>query len=108
MRYIYSNLTNGIDVQGTPSFAGQTVAADISTYYSNPDLKLGGKKATYSFAMAITNIGGKISYTKTADRNFIPINLRIGNSLKLKLDDYNSFTFLFDLNKFSMLPFVLV
>jgi hypothetical protein len=99
MRYIYSNLTNGIDVQGTPSFAGQTVAADISTYYSNPDLKMGGKKATYSFAMAITNIGGKISYTKTADRNFIPINLRVGNSLKLKLDDYNSFTFLFDLNK---------
>ena len=99
MRYIYSNLTGGIDVQGTPSFPGQTVAADISTFYSNPDMKLGGKKATYSFAAAITNIGGKISYTKTADRNFIPINFRIGNSLKLKLDDYNSFTFLLDFNK---------
>jgi hypothetical protein len=86
-------------VQGTPSFPGQTVASDISAYYSNPDLKLGGKKSTYSFAVAITNIGGKISYTKTADRNFIPINMRVGNSLKMKIDDYNSFTFLFDVNK---------
>jgi hypothetical protein len=99
LRYIFSNLTGGIDVQGTSSFPGQTVAADISTYYSNPDLKIAGNKSTYSFAVAITNIGGKISYTNDAERNFIPINLRIGNSLKMKLDDYNSFAFMFDVNK---------
>jgi hypothetical protein len=99
MRFIYSNLTNGIDVQGTPSFAGTSVAADISACYLNPDMKLGDKKATYMFATAITNIGQKISYTKTADRDFIPINLRIGNSLKVKVDDYNAFTFLLDVNK---------
>ncbi|MEX1189501.1 MAG: type IX secretion system outer membrane channel protein PorV [Bacteroidia bacterium] len=99
LRYIYSNLTGGIDVQGTPSFAGQSVAADISTFYSNPDLKIGGKKSTYNFAVAISNIGAKISYTQTANRDFIPQNLRIGNSLKMKVDDYNSFTFLFDVNK---------
>ena len=99
MRYIYSNLTGGIEVQGTPSFPGQTVAADISTFYTNPDLKIGKNKTTYSFAAAVTNIGGKISYTKTADRDFIPINLRIGNSVKMKLDDYNAFTFLLDFNK---------
>jgi hypothetical protein len=99
LRYIFSNLTGGIDVQGTPSFPGTSVAADISTFYSNPDLKIGGKKSTYSFAAAITNIGQKISYTKTADRDFIPINLRVGNSLKMKVDDYNAFTFLFDMNK---------
>jgi hypothetical protein len=99
LRYIFSNLTGGIDVQGTPSFPGQSVAADISTYYTDNTLKLGDKKSTYSFALAITNIGNKISYTKTADRNFIPINLRIGNALKMKLDDYNSITFTVDINK---------
>jgi len=99
LRFIYSNLTNGIDVQGTPSFAGTTVSSDISACYLNPDLKVGGKKSTYMFTTAITNIGGKISYTKTADRDFIPINLRIGNSLKMKIDDYNAFTFLLDVNK---------
>ena len=99
LRYIYSNLTGGIDVQGTPSFAGQSVAADISTFYTNPDLKIGGKKSTYNFAVAISNIGARISYTQTANRDFIPQNLRIGNSLKMKVDDYNAFTFLFDMNK---------
>jgi hypothetical protein len=99
MRYIFSNLTGGIDVQGTPSFPGQSVAADLSTYYSNPDLELGDKKATYSFAANISNIGAKISYTKSADRDFIPTNLRLSNSLKLKIDDYNAFTVIADLNK---------
>lgn len=99
LRYIFSNLTGSIDVQGTPSFPGQSVAADISAYYADNTLKLGGRKAAYGFAVAITNIGNKISYTKTADRNFIPINLRLGNALKLKLDDYNSITFTFDVNK---------
>jgi hypothetical protein len=99
LRYIFSNLTGSIDVQGTPSFPGQAVAADISTYYTDNTLKLGGKKSTYAFALAITNIGNRISYTKTADRNFIPINLRVGNALKMKIDDYNSITFTFDVNK---------
>lgn len=99
LRYIFSNLTGGVDVQGTPSFPGQSVAADVSAYYANPDLRLGDKKATYAFAIAITNIGNKISYTQTADRNFIPINLRIANSLKVKMDDYNSLTLAIDVNK---------
>lgn len=99
MRYIFSNLTGGIDVQGTPSFPGQSVAADLSAYYVNDELELADKDATYAFATNISNIGAKISYTKSSDRDFIPINLRIGNSLKLKLDDYNAFTFLLDFNK---------
>ena len=99
LRFIYSNLTGGIDVQGTPSFPGTSVAADISTYYVNDDIKLGGKKSTYAFGASFSNIGAKISYTKSADRDFIPMNLRMSNSLKLKVDDYNAFTFLFDMNK---------
>lgn len=99
LRYIFSNLTGGIDVQNTQTFPGQSVSADISAYYFNDDITVAGNKATYSFMTAFTNLGAKISYTKTADRNFIPMNLRLGNSLKIKLDDYNSFTFLMDLNK---------
>lgn len=99
LRFIYSNLTGGIDVLGTPSFPGTSVAADISTYYTNPDVKVGGKKSTYSFGVTASNLGAKISYTKSADRDFIPMNLRISNSLKMKVDDYNAFTFLFDMNK---------
>jgi hypothetical protein len=75
------------------------VAADLSAYYVNDELELGDKDATYAFATNISNIGAKISYTKSADRDFLPTNLRLGNSLKLKLDDYNAFTVLLDFNK---------
>lgn len=99
MRYIYSNLTGGIDVQGTQSNAGQSVAGDISAYYENTDIRIKGNKAVYALMIAATNIGQKISYTSLANRDFIPTNLRIGNRLKIQTDEYSSFSFLFDINK---------
>jgi hypothetical protein len=46
LRYIFSNLTGGIDVQNTQTFPGQSVAADISAYYFNDDMTVGGKKSS--------------------------------------------------------------
>ncbi|UPT66144.1 MAG: type IX secretion system outer membrane channel protein PorV [Sphingobacteriales bacterium JAD_PAG50586_3] len=100
LRYIYSNLTGGIslyDGQGTK--AGQSVAADISVYYRNDELEVGGKDAEYSTGITFSNIGAKISYTESGRRDFIPINLRWGNQFKINLDDYNSLAFLVDFNK---------
>ncbi|TXI81693.1 MAG: type IX secretion system outer membrane channel protein PorV [Flavobacteriales bacterium] len=99
IRYVNSNLTGGISVQGANSKAGQTVAADVSFFYMNDQAQLGGKDATIAFGANISNIGGKMSYTETAAQNFIPINLRIGPSLKMELDKYNSIAFNMDVNK---------
>jgi hypothetical protein len=100
LRYIYSNLTGGIslyDGQGTK--AGQSVAADLSVYYRNDELEVGGKDAEYSTGIVFSNIGSKISYTESGRRDFIPINLRWGNQFKINLDDYNSLALLVDFNK---------
>ncbi len=100
LRYIYSNLTGGVslsDGQGTK--AGQSVAADLSTYYRNDELEVGGKDAEYSTGIIISNIGAKISYTESGRRDFIPTNLRWGNQFKINLDDYNSLAILVDFNK---------
>jgi Type IX secretion system protein PorV len=100
LRYIYSNLTGGIslfDGQGTR--AGQAVAADISAYYRNDELEVGGKDAEYATGIVISNIGTKISYTESGRRDFIPINLRWGNQFKINLDEYNSLAILVDFNK---------
>lgn len=100
MRYIYSNLTGGIALyDGQQTKAGQAFAADISTYYKNDELSVGGKDAEYSLGIVIQNIGTKISYTESGRRDFIPINLRIGQQFKINLDDYNSIAFLLDFNK---------
>lgn len=99
IRYINSNLTGGISVQGANSKAGQSVAADVSFFYTNRDVQLGGKDAEFNFGLNISNIGAKMRYTETSETDFIPINLRLGPSLKIELDDYNSIAFNIDANK---------
>ena len=99
IRYINSNLTGGISVQGANSKAGQSVAADVSFFYTKPELQLGDKEGTFSFGMNVSNIGAKMSYTETAKQDFIPINLRLGPAFTVDLDKYNSLTFNVDVNK---------
>lgn len=99
LRYIYSNLTGGIPVQGANSKVGQSVAADVSMLYRKPKIDLGDKKGTFAFGVNVSNIGAKISYTETSEKDFIPINLRLGPTLTMHLDDYNDLTFTYDLNK---------
>lgn len=99
IRYVNSNLTGGISVQGANSKAGQSVAADVSFFYRKEDIAMGDQDGTFAFGMNISNIGAKMSYTETAAQNFIPINLRLGPSFKIDLDQYNSIAFNLDVNK---------
>ncbi|MFZ1686712.1 MAG: type IX secretion system outer membrane channel protein PorV [Flavobacteriales bacterium] len=99
LRYVNSNLTGGISVQGADSKAGQTVAADVSFFYTKRDLQLGEKDGEFNFGLNVSNIGGKMRYTETSETDFIPINLRLGPCLKVDLDEYNSVAFNLDINK---------
>jgi hypothetical protein len=98
-RFINSDLAQGQNVSGQDIKPGRAVAADISMYYTNPDLKLNGKKTTFAAGMNISNIGNKMSYTDASRRYFIPTNMRVGASGKMKLDDYNEITLMIDANK---------
>ncbi|MCX6181153.1 MAG: type IX secretion system outer membrane channel protein PorV [Bacteroidetes bacterium] len=95
LRYIYSNLTQGVDASTKPA---STVAADLSGYYRT-DIKIGKNKGLYAAGINISNLGGKVGYTDSGKRNFIPMNLKLGTSLSLDIDDYNKITFMVDFNK---------
>jgi len=97
-RYIYSNLTGGQSAGSTETIAGQSIAADVATFYTQP-ISIANKKSDLSFGMNISNIGNKIAYTETITRDFIPINLRLGTDLTTEMDDYNKISFAFDINK---------
>ena len=97
-RYIYSNLTGGQSAGGIPTVAGQSIAADIAGYYTNP-IRLAGKDFDLAIGGNISNIGSKISYTETSVKDFIPINLRLGTAIGTEFDDYNKMSFAFDINK---------
>ena len=97
IRYIWSNLLG--NSTGAPSAnAGKSLAFDLGFYYIKP-LNISGLDTDLSFGAHISNLGQKISYTSEEFEDFIPANLRIGTALKMKLDEFNSFTFIFDINK---------
>jgi len=98
-RWINSNLTGGVNVGGADSRAANAFAVDLSGYYVNDDMSLGDKDAELAFGFNISNIGNKVSYTNTAQRDFLPINLRLGAAYTIELDQFNSLTFIYDANK---------
>ncbi|NOR86784.1 MAG: type IX secretion system outer membrane channel protein PorV [Bacteroidales bacterium] len=98
-KFIYSNLTLGQDVGGVESRAGTSVAADISMYYKKPLRFSKGKRGLWGFGVSINNIGNKISYTSSTEKDFIPTNLRIGGNLSMDIDDYSFISVSLDINK---------
>ncbi len=97
-KYVYSNLASGLNPGGGAQVisSGKAGAADFSMTYKD-DLKMGDKKTNLTVGLAITNIGNKISYLRTAD--FLPTNLGIGAAWLIPLDQFNTITFALDLNK---------
>jgi len=99
-RYIHSNLTQGQNVSGQSTKPGQSFATDVSLYYEKDLTFKNNLNGKFAFGMNISNIGAKISYSNdNTQKDFIPTNLRLGPSLLLNLDDYNSLTFMLDVNK---------
>ena len=97
-RFIYSNLAGGATYTQSNMKAGTAYASDITAYYKNKT-KVEGYKINYGIGAAITNIGSKITYTTDVNRNFIPINLRVGGYGEIEIDKYNTLALALDFNK---------
>lgn len=98
-KFAYSNLTGGLTVQGVNTKAGIVGASDLSFTYYNDEAKIGSTSGVYTFAATINNIGNKVSYSELQSRDFIPMNLKIGNSFKAEMDKYNSVLWAIDIQK---------
>lgn len=98
-KFAYSNLTGGLPVAGVATKAGVAGATDLSFTFYNDDAKIGGTRGVYTFASTINNIGNKIAYSELSSRDFLPMNLKIGNSFKAIFDKYNNVVFSVDVQK---------
>jgi len=99
MRFIYSDLNNGINLSGgTEMYPGKSVAADVAAYYRTP-IALQTSDGTLAFGLNVSNIGAKVSYDQYETSNFIPTNLRLGGSFDYPLDNYNRISVSADINK---------
>lgn len=98
-KFIYSNLaggqTIGANIEITPGIAA---GADFSMTYKTP-LNFTANKSELTVGAAISNLGTKISYTNSINKDFIPANLGIGAAWELNFDEFNSLTITTDINK---------
>lgn len=96
LRYINSRLVVGDVGTGVVYKAGNAVAGDISLYYS--DLNTNGDG--WSWGVAVSNLGSKISYTNDSrNKDFIPANLGAGVSYTKVFDENNQLNVALDMNK---------
>jgi hypothetical protein len=96
-RYIRSDLTQGQMVGTTPTFAAQAGAADVGLYYQN-EIR-GERPSNYALGLQISNLGSKISYSQSMNKDFLPANLRLGGRYTTDFDAFNSVSFMLDFNK---------
>ena len=100
LRFIYSNLTGGTPVNGTqPTKPGTAFAGDLSGFWKGKDFSFMKKVCNMNLGINISNMGSKITYTDQTQRDFIPINLRVGTYINCIIDDYNQIALAVDLNK---------
>lgn len=95
LRYILSDLQYNYEEDMS---AGNAFAADIALYY-NKYLMMGGRECLLGLGLNASNIGTKISYDGGATNQFIPTNLRLGASLLIPIDEYNTIAVSADVNK---------
>jgi hypothetical protein len=97
-KYVYSNLAAGTSVNGQVAKVGNGFGADLSLTYRKP-IRVNGRKNNITAGLALTNIGTKISYTNSANRDYMPANLGLGLAYEINLNEYNSITLAADINK---------
>lgn len=97
-KFIYSNLASDQTVGSIEVSAGVGAAVDFSGTYIT-DINLGEKDGNLTLGAAISNLGTKITYTKSINKDYLPANLGLGGALNLNLDEFNALTFAFDVNK---------
>ena len=95
LRFIYSDLQYDYEEDLEP---GTAFAADLALYYNNY-IMLGNRECMLGLGLNASNIGSKISYDGGNTNEFIPTNLRLGASLLVPIDEYNTISFSVDLNK---------
>lgn len=99
LRFIYSDLNNGINMAGSEIYPGMAVSADVAMYYRAP-IQLATGDAHLAFGLNLSDIGSKISYDEFASSYFIPTKLRLGTSFDYPIDEYQSISFSADAYKY--------
>ena len=96
IRWIYSDMRFDYTEDNSPASA---FAADIAAYYQNY-INIGQRECQLGVGLNISNIGSKITFSGKEYGEFLPVNMRLGASLMIPIDEYNRITLAADANKY--------
>ncbi len=95
-RYINSTTVEG----GTGIYYtdhAHSFAVDVAAYWQKP-IRFVGKESEAAVGVVFSNIGTKLKTGGDA-KYFLPMNMKVGGRISMKLDELNSLSFSLDLNK---------
>jgi len=98
LRYIHSNLAQGIATGSQQFNSINAVAADVSMF-STHDVHEFGNDAIFAYGVNISNIGPKVGYETNGVKSFLPANLKIGAANTWLFNEDTKLTLALDLNK---------
>lgn len=97
-KYVYSNLASGQTVGGIDISSANAIAVDVSVYYKK-EIEISSYESDLSFGLTLSDIGSKVTYTESAAKDFLPMNMGLGTALTMNFDEFNKMTFALDINK---------
>jgi len=97
-KFIFSNLAPGQLVDGVEIKPGIAGGADFSLTFQTP-IQFTANESNLRIGAAVSNLGTKISYTNSINKDFIPANLGIGAAWEFNFDEFNALTITTDINK---------
>jgi len=97
LRYIRSDFA--LRVANSDINTVNTFSVDIAGFFQSAEENYGTFNGRWRGGFNISNIGPRVSFTDTGQKNFIPTNLRIGGGFDFILDEYNTITANIELNK---------
>ena len=98
VKYVHSNIAGHIATKVANTKPANALAIDLGMYYIK-DMTIGGNPSKLGLAAVVSNIGNKVTYNSSDNKDFLPANLRLGTSLTTNLDAYNTITLAVDVNK---------
>jgi len=100
LRFLYSNLTLGQQVGGVATGPGIAGCGDFGFYFQDEEQKILKRDVIWRFGVTMQNIGSKIRYNEAQTAaDWLPVNLRVGGSNTIQIDDYNSFMLSLEMSK---------
>lgn len=95
LKYIYSNVNTITNTPANEIKPIHSIAGDISIYHE----KQINEKIEIAMGAAISNIGPKIFYSNTINKDYLPTNLGVGAKVKLDVNAKNTLALTAEFNK---------